>query len=152
MFQNELSPNLWATKKKKRLWRWISWWQGKTCWRWWKWQTARKSWGVRVWFEWWQTPLAKRLPKIKWFKNRFSVKYDTINVSQIPLSKSEITSSDIYSLWILKRKYWVIKVLWFWEISHKVVLKVEACSNSAKEKIEKAWWSLVVESKKITKN
>lgn len=131
----------------KQIWRWN--WNGK-----WnystkglKWQKARSGGKVPHRFEWWQTPLAQRLPKLKWFKRYFKL---VKNITPLNLS-------DINSLWlkvinkdILLEKNIIpsidsiVKILWTWEITSAVKFEgINNFSKSAKEKIEKAGWEII---------
>ena len=91
-------------------------------------------------FEWGQTPLHKRLPKLKWFTNIFKKKYDVINLSSIEDLSWEISYEILKEKWIIDWKTWKLKILWVWEVKNKITLKAVKISATAKEKIEKAWW------------
>ena len=145
MLQNEFSNPLKVSRK--RVWRWDASWKWRTCWKWDKWQNARKwSWPWAL-FEWGQTPLYKRLPKLKWFTNIFKKKYDVINLSSIEKLEWDITLEVLSEKWIISWKTWRLKVLWEWEVKNKISLKAVKVSASAKEKIEKAWWKVEILSK-----
>ena len=145
MLQNEFSNPLKVSRK--RVWRWDASWKWRTCWKGDKWQNARKwSWPWAL-FEWGQTPLYKRLPKLKWFTNIFKKKYDVVNLSSIEKLEWEITLKVLADQWIISWKTWMLKVLWEWEVKNKISLKAVKVSASAKEKIEKAWWKVEILSK-----
>ena len=145
MLQNEFSNPLKVSRK--RVWRGDASWFWRTCWRGDKWQNARKwSWPNAL-FEWGQTPLYKRLPKLKWFTNIFKKKYDVINLSSIEKLEWEITLKVLADKWVISWKTWRLKVLWEWEVKNKISLKAVKVSASAKEKIEKAWWKVEILSK-----
>jgi large subunit ribosomal protein L15 len=142
MLQNEFANPL--KKSRKRVWRWDSSWMWRTCGRWDKWQNARKSWWVHALFEWGQTPLYKRLPKLRWFTNIFKKQYDVINLSSIEKLDWEISLEILKEKWIISWNTWRLKVLWEWEVKNKITLKANKVSSSAKEKIEKAWWKVEI--------
>ncbi len=145
MLQNEFSNPLKVSRK--RVWRWDASWKWRTCWKGDKWQNARKwSWPWAL-FEWGQTPLYKRLPKLKWFTNIFKKKYDVVNLSSIEKLEWEVTLKVLADQWIISWKTWMLKVLWEWEVKNKISLKAVKVSASAKEKIEKAWWKVEILSK-----
>lgn len=138
MLQNEFNNPL--KKSRKRVWRGDASWMWRTCGKWDKWQNARKwSWPNAL-FEWWQTPLWKRLPKLKWFTNIFKKKYDVINLSSIESLKWEVSYENLKEQWIIKWRTWRLKILWVWDVKNKITLKADKISKSAIEKIEKAWW------------
>ena len=145
MLQNEFSNPLKVSRK--RVWRWDASWYWRTCWKGDKWQNARKwSWPWAL-FEWGQTPLYKRIPKLRWFTNIFMKKYDVINLSAIEKVEWEISYETLKEKWIIDWKTWRLKVLWEWEVKNKISLKAVKVSASAKEKIEKAWWKVELLSK-----
>ena len=144
---NNIKPEAGSKKRAKRVWRWN--WSGKWtfCWRWLNWQNSRAWWGVAPWFEWGQTPLFRRMPKLKWFSNAiFTTRYTAINLSQLEIIASkwvtEINKEVLLSHRILRNKNDLIKVLGDWEINSKVTLKVDKISKSALDKIVKAWWTV----------
>lgn len=147
LYLNNIASEPGSRKKSKRLWRWNGSWKWNYCWRWLNWQNCR-SWGwVWPWFEWGQTSLFRRMPKLKWFSNaKFTVRYDIVNLSDLDsLSKkgfSEINKEVLLQNSLVKNKKSLIKVLWDWEISSKITLKVNKISSSALEKIKKAGWTV----------
>lgn len=142
MLQNEFNNPL--KKSRKRVWRGDASWMWRTCGKWDKWQNARKwSWPWAL-FEWGQTPLYKRLPKLKWFTNIFKKKYDVINLSVIEKLEWEISLEILAEKWIISWRTWNLKVLWEWEVKNKITLKAKKVSESAKAKIEKAWWKVEI--------
>lgn len=143
MFQNEIRPARWSKTSRKRVWRWDASWMWRTCGRWDKWQNARKSGWVRIWFEWGQTPLHKRLPKLRWFSNhRFKTKYEYVNISSLNSFSWEISSKELFEKGLISKEISLLKILWDWDITAKITIKANKVSKSAKEKIEKAWWKV----------
>src|SRR3970282_192612 len=57
--------------------------QGKTAGRGTKGQKARAGGKIPAWFEGGQTPLHQRIPKLRGFKNRSRIEYETGNVGRI---------------------------------------------------------------------
>lgn len=142
MLQNEFVNPLKVSKK--RVWRWDASWKWRTCGRWDKWQNARKWSWPWAFFEWGQTPLHKRLPKLRWFTNIFKKKYDVVNLSSIESLEWEVSLETLSEKWIISWKTWNLKVLWEWEVKNKITLKAKKVSESAKAKIEKAWWKVEI--------
>jgi len=146
---NNISSDNWARKKSKRLWRWNGSGKWTFCWRWLNWQNCRAWGGMWPWFEWGQTPLFRRLPKLKWFSNvNFTTKYSIINISDLEILASkwitEITKEILLENLVIRNKNYKIKVLGEWEISSKITLRVNKASSSAFEKIQKAWWIIEI--------
>jgi large subunit ribosomal protein L15 len=115
--------------------------RGKTCRRGQKGMGARSGYQTRQGWEGGGVPLFKRLPTRGFSNARFSVKLDVINLSQIDKMYKE---GETVSLETLKKKGYLkgcsngIKVLGHGLITKKVKFQVEALSQSAKEKLEKA--------------
>ena len=106
--------------------------------------------GVRPGFEGGQTPLLRRMPKMKGFKNPNKVHYFALNVSRIDSIYKDGETVDVKSLiekGVLK-KATAIKVLGNGEISKKVKVSADLASKSAIAKIEKAGGSVEVLNKK----
>lgn len=144
---NNLKPTFWSRKKSKRLGRWNWSWKWTYCWRWLKWQNSRSWWGVPPWFEWGQTPLFRRMPKLKGFSNAiFKVRYNIINVSDLEkLASKWITEVDkevLLNNWIIRNKKLWVKLLWKWELTSKINVKIEKVSQSALKKVEWLWWKV----------
>ncbi len=146
---NNLKPADWARKASKRLGRWNGsgkWtFSGKGC----KGQKARSGWNIPAWFEWGQTPLFRRMPKLKGFSNAlFKKEYNIVNISDLEkICTKWISTIDKQVLIdnnLIGKKNLPIKVLWDWELKSKLLLKVERVSRSAKEAIEKAWGSIEI--------
>jgi large subunit ribosomal protein L15 len=141
---NNLKADFWSRKTSKRLWRWNGSGKWTTSGRWSKWQNSR-SWGwVAPWFEWGQTPLFRRIPKLKGFSNAiFKVRFNVVNISDLnKLVEAGITEIDKEALLanriIRNKNYWV-KLLSEWELKWKVTIKVNKASKEALNKVEKAW-------------
>ena len=140
---NTLSPNDGARKTSKRLWRWDSSGKGSFSGRGCKGQNARQGGGVPAWFEWGQTPLFRRMPKNRGFKNfLFKDTYNVINLDTLQeLADAGITtiSSEILlEKKVLRRKGLLLKVLGNGAISKAITIKADKFSIAAKEAIEKA--------------
>ncbi len=141
---NNIASEAGSRNKSKRLWRWNGSGKWTYCGRWLNWQNCR-AWGwVGPWFEWGQTPLFRRMPKLKGFSNAiWTTRYSVVNVAQLEeLASSgitEITKEVLVANLLVRDKNSLIKVLGDGEISTKITLKVNKVSASALEKIQKAW-------------
>jgi large subunit ribosomal protein L15 len=118
--------------------------KGKTAGRGTKGTKARNQ--VPASFEGGQMPIHMRLPKLKGFKNPFKVEFQVVNLDRISELFPEggaITVDDLVAKGAV-RKNQPVKVLGQGEISVAVQVTVDACSASAKDKIEAAGGSVAV--------
>ena len=144
---NNIKPDSWSRNTSKRLWRGNASWKWTTCGRWSNGQNSRSGWGVPDWFEWGQTPLFRRMPKLKGFSNaNFKKKFNVINLSDLAILAekgiTEINKEVLLENKIIRKKTLDVKLLWKWELKSSVNVKVDSVSASAKEAVEKAWWKL----------
>ncbi len=117
---------------------------GKTSTRGSKGQRARAS-SMKRGFEGGQMPLHKRLPK-RGFTNNFSTIYQPVNL--ISLSKAglsgDVKPKDLKEKSLIKKEDDLIKLLGTGEITVALTITVDAASQSAKEKIEKAGGKVLI--------
>lgn len=144
---NNIASEAGSRKKSKRLWRWNGSGKWTYCGRWLNGQNCRAWGGVGPWFEWGQTPLFRRMPKLKGFSNaNFTTRYSVVNVSDLEILAqkgiTEITKEVLVSNLVVREKNTLIKVLGDWEITSKITLKINKVTSSALEKIQKAGWSV----------
>lgn len=140
---NTLVRSTGLKNKMKQIWRW----NGSGKWNYstkgLKWQKAR-SWGkVPHRFEWWQTPLAQRLPKLKWFKRHFKLlkNVTVLNLKNISdLWLKSVDKNTLLDKGIISHKTDVVKILGLGDLKSAIKFEgIDMFSRSAKEKIEKAW-------------
>jgi large subunit ribosomal protein L15 len=139
-----LKPNAGARKKKKRVGRGIGSGHGKTSTRGQKGQHARNS--VRPGFEGGQTPLYRRLPKLRGQgKGAMPIGltrkvYGIVNLSE--LNKLEagtvVTAELLRQRGIVKGRHDGLRVLGHGEITTAVTIQAQHVSQTAREKIEAA--------------
>lgn len=101
-------------------------------------QTARSGGNIKSGFEGGQTPLLRRIPKLKGFKNPNKVPYQPVNVERLNVFEDG-ANVDLVALFeegLISRKNRPVKILGNGELQKKLTLKVDAISASAKEKIE----------------
>ncbi len=139
---NNLKWNEGARRKPTRVGRWNGS-KGTFCGRGMNGQNCRSGGWVPDWFEWGQTPLFRRLPKLKGFSNaRFMTKYNVINLSDVEKLASnwitEITKEILLENKVIRRKKFGIKLLGNGELKTKVTISVNGASKVAIEAIEKA--------------
>ena len=109
---------------------------GKTAGKGHKGQKARSG-APRPGFEGGQMPLYRRLPK-RGFKNRNSKEIVAINISELERfrSGSTVTIEKMVESGLIKNTRDGVKILGNGEFTKKLNVKVDAVSESAKEKIE----------------
>ena len=94
--------------------------------------------GARLGFEGGQMPMQRRLPK-KGFKNIFREASFAVNLSDIEerFEAGTVTLTELKVVGLIPRRCARVKILGNGEISKKFVIKANAFSASAREKIEK---------------
>lgn len=144
---NNIKSTQWARKKSKRLGRWNASGKWTYCGRWMNWQNSRSGWWVPQWFEWGQTPLFRRMPKLKGFSNaKFKKEYNILNLSDLEDLASngitEINKEVLLENNIIRKKNLPVKLLWNGKLKSKLNIVVDKASVSAKKAVEKAWWAI----------
>ena len=137
---HELSPAEGSKKAVKRIGRGPASGQGKTAGKGHKGQTARAGRGMRPGFEGGQMTLQFRFPK-RGFNNIFAKEIAAVNVSALDKAFEDGAVVDVNALiekGLVKKALDGVKILGNGEISKKLTVKVNAYSDSAKQKIEAA--------------
>lgn len=137
---HELSPAAGSTKDRKRIGRGAGSGQGKTAGKGHKGQKARAGRGMRPGFEGGQMPLQRRLPK-RGFNNIFRNVVVTVNVSDLEAkfeSGAVVDTDALKAAGLVKNYFDAVKVLGNGELTKSLEVKVNAYSESAKQKIEAA--------------
>jgi large subunit ribosomal protein L15 len=141
---SELKPPKGSKKKKVRVGRGIGSGMGKTCARGTKGQKARRQ--IHPAFEGGQTPIHRRLPVKKGFKNPNQKRYSPINVGLLQKYFSAgdtVGVKELSAKGLIRSKTDGVKILGFGELKIKLKVAANACSRSAREKIEKAGGEVV---------
>lgn len=144
MFLHELKPNPGATHRRKRIGRGIGSGHGKTAGRGTKGQKARDQ--VPLTFEGGQTPLHRRLPRLKGFKNPTHKEYTIINVALLEerFEAGEVVTPEL----LLERRIIKkiekdgLKVLGEGELTKSLTVRAHKFSKSAEQKIVAAGGSV----------
>ncbi|MGC8784582.1 MAG: 50S ribosomal protein L15 [Armatimonadota bacterium] len=144
MFLHELKPNPGATHRRKRIGRGIGSGHGKTAGRGTKGQKARDQ--VPLTFEGGQTPLHRRLPRLKGFKNPTRKEYTIINVA---LLEERFESGEVVTPELLLERRIIkklekdgLKVLGEGELTKSLTVRAHKFSKSAEQKITAAGGSV----------
>jgi len=144
MFLHELKPNPGATHRRKRVGRGIGSGHGKTAGRGTKGQKARDQ--VPLTFEGGQTPLHRRLPRLKGFKNPTHKEYTIINVALLEErfeAGDEVTPDLLVKRRIIKKlEKDGLKVLGEGELTKALTVRAHKFSKTAEQKITAAGGSV----------
>jgi len=127
-------------KKKKRVGRGNASTWGTFCGRGCKGMGQRKSGNVRPGFEGGQTPLLKRLPKLKGFKNPNKVDFQVLNLKDFEsFSDDNVTIDSLHKAKMISKKSIPVKILSYGDLKKKLVFESGIkFSKLAKDKILKA--------------
>ena len=141
---NDLKPNAGSTKRKRRIARGIGSGMGKTATRGTKGQKARRQ--IPNWFEGGQTPIHRRLPVKKGFRNINHKEYAIVNLDDLTKFFKEgetVTPQTIVERGIMSDLKDGLKVLAFGELSIKLRVEAHKFSKTAAAAIEKAGGEVV---------
>ena len=136
---HELSPAPGAKRGRRRLGRGIGSGLGKTSGKGHKGQKARAGGGVRPGFEGGQMPLYRRLPK-RGFANIFREEFAVVNIEDLNrfAEGSEVTPEVLFAEGVTRPQPAGVKILGNGELNRKLVVKAQAFSKAAAQKIEAA--------------
>lgn len=134
---HDLKPNAGSRKARRRVGRGIAGKGGKTAGRGSKGQGARGS--VPTRFEGGQTPIARRTPKAKGFRNPFRVEYAVINLDTLEAFAAAATvDPEALRGKGLVAKRGLVKVLGRGELTKALTVKAHSFSKTAQQAIEAA--------------
>ena len=141
---NTIKPTNGSRRKAKKLGRGNGSGKWTFCGRGMNGQNSRSGWGVPQWFEGGQTPLFRRMPKLKGFTNaRFTQKYNILNLKDLNvLIAKKVKEADVATFLengMLRKKSAPVKLLWNGELDWAIIVKVSKASEAAIKAIEKAW-------------
>jgi len=125
-----------SRKKKKRLGRGSSSGHGDTCGKGHKGQKSRSGYKRKAGYEGGQMPLQRRVPKFG-FTNIFKKEFQIVNLEQLErFSEGETIDKDsLKKSGIIKKKRLDLKILGRGEVTKPLIVKADAFSKSAIEKI-----------------
>jgi large subunit ribosomal protein L15 len=142
---HDLKPAPGSTRSRKRVGRGTGGKGGKTAGRGSKGQRARNT--VARGFEGGQTPLMRRLPKLKGFNNPFRVEYQAVNLHTLSDLVEKVGADinpDVLVAHGIVRKGAFVKILARGEITTKVNVSAHGASKAAIEAIEAAGGSITM--------
>ena len=143
MLLHEISRSKGYKNPKKRLGRGNASGKGNYSTKGLKGQKARSGGAKPRWFEWGQTPLTRRIPKLKGFKRYYKLvtNYQIVNVADLDKFDNDtvVTKELLAENKLIRKASEPVKILGNGELTKKLTFKdIDAFSASAKEKIEKA--------------
>lgn len=135
-----LKRNKGATKPKKRLGRGNGSGLGTSAGRGTNGQKSRTGGNIHPGFSGGQTPLYRKMPKYRGFKNINHVEFQAVNVSDLNRFEdgSEINAQTLVEKRLVRSMSKPIKILGNGELQKKLTITVDKVSETAREKIEKA--------------
>ncbi|MCW5936839.1 MAG: 50S ribosomal protein L15 [Fimbriimonadaceae bacterium] len=143
MNRHDLRPAKGSTKRRRRVARGIGSGMGKTATRGTKGQKARRQ--IPPWFEGGQTPIHRRLPVKKGFRNINHKEYAIVNVSSLDkYFDKEAGPEDLMKAGLIHGEMDGVKILGHGEVTKKLTVTAHFFSKAAREKIEKAGGKVVV--------
>jgi len=137
MALNKFNPGEGGTKPKRRVGRGIGSGMGKTATRGTKGQSARRQ--IHPNFEGGQTPIQRRAPVKKGFRNINHKEYGIVNLDDLQNlfeEGAEVTPEALYKSGIVAERKDGVKVLAFGELSKKLTVKAHKFSKAAVAAIE----------------
>ncbi len=143
---DELSPKEGSTKRRRRVGRGIAAGQGASCGFGMRGQKSRSGHPTRPGFEGGQMPLYRRLPKLKHFPLVNQRHYTIINVGRLNdlPAQSEVTLESLMKAGIVTTNDGSLKILGDGELTVALTVKAAAFTKSAKEKIEAAGGTAII--------
>jgi large subunit ribosomal protein L15 len=137
---NAIAPKQGSKKRRRRLGRGISAGQGASCGFGMRGQNSRSGTGTRAGFEGGQTPLYRRIPKLKHFPLVNPRQYTTLNVGKLAkLSPNTVVNLEsLLAAGILTSKNGPLKILGDGTLNVPLQVQAVAFTAQAKEKIEAA--------------
>tara|TARA_Y100001970_G_C14116011_1_gene793599 strand:+ start:451 stop:891 length:441 start_codon:yes stop_codon:yes gene_type:complete len=143
---DSLNPAKGSVKNKKRIGRGHGSGYGKTSGRGHKGSGQRSGNKKRPWFEGGQMPLARRLPR-RGFNNIFKEKYQIVNICDIVKIKkvNKVDPIILNENGLIRSALKPVKILGQGDIDKKISITASSFSETAKNKIEKAGGTVIVE-------
>lgn len=134
-----LKANKGARKSKKRLGRGNASGWGTYAGRGMNGQRSRTGSSAKPGFEGGQTPLYRKMPKLRGFNNINRITFQPVNVSKLNIfdDGEEIEITKLYERNLISHKNRPVKILGDGELTKKLIVKVDRISSTAKAKIEK---------------
>jgi large subunit ribosomal protein L15 len=129
-----------AKREGKRLVQGIGSGTGKTSGKGHKGHKSRSGGGVRPGFEGGQMPMARRVPKRGFNNARFAKEFQVVNLDLLvkKFDGGEVSAAELYEARLIRSVSLPVKLLGTGDVTKKFIVKVNAVSGSARQKIEAA--------------
>lgn len=103
-------------------------------------QKARSGGSIAPRFEGGQTPLVRRLPKLKGFNNPGTIRFQVINVGSLNVFNDgdAVDTTALFEKKLISNKSLPVKVLGMGDLTKKLTVKIDRVAQSARAKIEGA--------------
>lgn len=132
-------------KDRKRIGRGEGGGRGKTSGRGHKGQHARSGFGLRPGFESGHVPLYRKLPKRGFSNFQFRTQYSIVNVGDLQrVEATEIDRNALIKAGLVRSSSDLVKILGEGDVSAALTVTADKFSASAKEKIEKAGGTVIL--------
>lgn len=141
MLINELPQSSWYNRPGKRLGRWNASGKGNYSGKWCKGQKARAG-GIPNWFEWGQTALYMRLPKLRWFKQpkHLQSRVQVVTLAQLERDArivGEVSKMLLLECGLIATIVDPVKILATWSVTKTLsFMDIELYSTGARAAIE----------------
>lgn len=150
MLVHELTKNTGNKRPMKRLGRGNGSWKGNYSTKWLKGQLARSGGWMPDWFEWGQTPLTQRLPKLRGFKRpqKFMTTYSVVNLWDLQTDarftdSATVTKELLVEFGYIRNAGNLVKILSSGDYSKKLSFTgIEKFSKGAAQKVQDAGWTI----------
>ncbi|HEU5087367.1 MAG TPA: 50S ribosomal protein L15 [Roseiflexaceae bacterium] len=141
---HELSPAPGSRRERKRIGRGYGSGKGKTGGKGMMGQKARSGPNPSRVFEGGQFPLARKLPHLRGFKNRWRIEYQVLNVSQFSEwpTDQDVTLQALIDAGVIEGNR-PLKILGDGDLDSALTIEAHKFSNSARQKIEAAGGKIV---------
>ncbi|MDR1978604.1 MAG: 50S ribosomal protein L15 [Synergistaceae bacterium] len=135
---HDLSPVPGSRHAAKRLGQGIGSGTGKTSGKGNKGHKSRTGGGVRPGFEGGQMPLVRRVPKRGFNNARFAKEYQVVNLESLSskFEGGEVSVKELYQAGLVRSLVQPVKLLAKGEVERAFIVKVNAVSQNARQKIE----------------
>ena len=101
-------------------------------------QKSRSGASIKPWFRGGESPIYRRIPKRGFNNANFTVRYATINLSDLNRFSDVVTLELLKEMGIIKKELSGLKVLGNGELEKKITIKANRFSTKAVSKIENA--------------
>lgn len=146
-----LSPKPGSKSRRRRVGRGIAAGQGASCGYGMRGQKSRSGTGTKAGFEGGQMPLYRRVPKLKYFPLVNQKHYTIVNIEQLAslTADSEVTKESLLASGISTTDDGPLKVLGRGDLDVSLTVTAAAFTKGARQKIEAAGGSCILESESV---